>query len=285
MIPKYSLVYVVSTLHNAAHQKPQIQTELFPNLHREAISALPICSNSTTECVSWCSLSVFSPLFSPSCYRSNTLSPPFEAANFLTLGLTQDCILSVLSYTVHRAVCCPLRVGRLWKTRHIINRRVNNFPQALLYQSLDMAAIDAWAVCVCVCVCDEFPDLPVSPAAGQYKANASLYLPHHLSLFPTSFTLAVTLHKYNCQAVVFFTVTWVNMLQTEAKNSRWRSFTLAAILKSRKCLWMKRQRNCPNKTRCHPQQETQSKMVTKGSYGSTTKKIYISFQTGSGHIL
>lgn len=119
---------------------------------QEAISVLSVCSNSTTECVSWCSWSVFfPPWLEASRYRSSPpFFPPFEAANVLTVGLTRDCILSVLSYTVRRAVCCPLRVGRLWKTRHIINRRVNNFPQALLYQSLDMAAIDAWAVCVCV---------------------------------------------------------------------------------------------------------------------------------------
>lgn len=78
-------------------------------------------------------------------------------------------------------------VRRLCETLAVINRRVNNFPQVPLQQGLDMAAIEAGVAClctfvfVCVCVCDESPDLPMSPAADQYKVNTSLYLQHHLS--------------------------------------------------------------------------------------------------------
>lgn len=69
---------------------------------------------------------------------------------------------------------------------------MNNFPQALLYWNMDKNAIDALAVCVCVFLCDEFPDLPVTPLADQYKVDPSLYLQHHLSLFLPSFILLDT---------------------------------------------------------------------------------------------
>lgn len=165
---------------------------------------LSIRSNSTTECLSWCSLSVFfPPWLEASCYQSSSLSP-FEAANFLTLGLTQDCILSVLSYTAHRAVCCPLRVGRLWKTRHIINRRVNNFPQALLYQSLDMAAIDAWAVCVCLCVCvmsfqtSQWALLPASTKRTHHYTCSTTCLCFQLVSLSQSLCIKTTVRLINC---------------------------------------------------------------------------------------